>query len=347
MGPLNIISIVRHSDFRAIRIAFLLIFLVISTGTVGYYTIEHYPLADAFYMTMITIGTVGFMEVHPLSNEGRLFTSILILLSFGTFAYGLSAITSAIVEGQLAAYFSGYKLKTEISHLSNHIIVCGYGRNGQQACKQLQSRGLDFVVIEKDEVICKELRNNAKFLYLEGDATDDRVLNEARIHHAKALISTLDKDTNNLFVVLSARNINPDLHIISRASEEGSDKKLYIAGANNVIMPDKIGGAHMAALVSRPDILEFLDVLSSNDNITDAHLEEILKLDFKSNYINKSIKDLDIHHKTGITIIGIRESSGNFILNPDLDTILEPGMKLFILGKDSQIEAFKSEFLQS
>lgn len=347
MGPLNIISIVRHSDFRAIRIALLLIVLVISTGTVGYYTIEDYPIADAFYMTMITIGTVGFMEVHPLSDEGRLFTSILILLSFGTFAYGLSAITSAIVEGQLAAYFSGYKLKTEISHLNKHIIVCGYGRNGKQACKQLQGRGLDFVVIEKDEAICKELMKSGGTLYIEGDATDDKVLKAARIDHAKALISTLDKDTNNLFVVLSARNLNTDLHIISRASEEGSDKKLYIAGAYNVIMPDKIGGAHMAALVSRPDILEFLDVLSSNDNKEEAHLEEILKLQFKPSFADKSIAELNIHNSTGISIIGIRESNGNFILNPNSDTILKSDMKLFILGKNSQIEVFKSEFLQS
>ena len=347
MGPLNIISIVRHSDFRAIRIAFLLIVLVISTGTVGYYIIEDYPIADAFYMTMITIGTVGFMEVHPLSDEGRLFTSILILLSFGTFAYGLSAITSAIVEGQLAAYFSGYKLKTEISHLNNHIIVSGYGRNGKQACKQLQGRGLDFVVIEKDESIINELMKAGGILYIQGDATDDKVLKAARIDHAKALISTLDKDTNNLFVVLSARNLNADLHIISRASEEGSDKKLYIAGANNVIMPDKIGGAHMAALVSRPDILEFLDVLSSNDNKEEAHLEEILKLQFKPSFAEKSIAELNIHNSTGVTIIGIRESNGNFILNPNSDTILKSDMKLFILGKNSQIEVFKSEFLQS
>ncbi|MEX1188591.1 MAG: NAD-binding protein [Bacteroidia bacterium] len=347
MGPLNIISVFRHSDFRSLRIALLLILLVITTGTVGYMMIEGFNLLEAFYMTMITIGTVGFMEIHPLSDEGRLFTSALILLSFGTFAYGLSAITSAIVEGQLAAYFSGYKVKTEISHLSNHVIVCGYGRNGKQSCKQLKSRGLPFVVIERDEKVCDAIRDEGNILYIHGDSTDDKILQTAQIQNAKALISTLDLDTNNLFVVLSARNLNQKLHIISRASEEGSDKKLYIAGANNVIMPDKIGGAHMAALVSRPDILEFLDVLSSNDNVAESHLEEIIKLEFKSEHSNQNIAKLKIHEKTGVSIIGIRQPNGDFVLNPSSDTILNSQMKLFVLGSNKQIDHFKNEYLKS
>lgn len=297
-------------------------------------------------MTMITIGTVGYGEVHPLSDGGRIFTSILILLSFGTFAYGLSAITSAIVEGQIAAYFSGYKLKTEISHLSNHVIVCGYGRNGKQACNQLQKRGVQFVVIERDEEICDELRQEGQILYIQGDATDDKYLAFARIHEAKALISTLDQDTNNLFVVLSARNINPKLQIISRASEEGSDKKLYIAGANNVIMPDKIGGAHMAALISRPDVLEFLDVLSSSDDANGSHLEELLNVRFKEHYKSQTIASLRIHERTGVSIIGIRNNNAEFLLNPPIDSILEEGIKLFVLGNDDQIAHLKKEFLR-
>ncbi len=298
-------------------------------------------------MTMITIGTVGFMEVHPLSDTGRLFTSALILLSFGTFAYGLSAITSAIVEGQLASFFSGYKVKTEISHLENHVIVCGYGRNGSQACKQLRARHIPFVVIEKDDAIFSQLQQDEQILYIHGDATDDRVLEKARIFNAKALISTLDQDTNNLFVVLSARNLNKNLHIISRASEEGSDKKLYIAGADNVIMPDKIGGAHMAALVSRPDVLEFLDVLSSKSAGDEAHLEEIIHFNLKPEFERKTILEIGIHEKTGVTIIGIRRESGDFVLNPEANTILDNSMKLFVLGTDNQIALLKKTICQS
>jgi voltage-gated potassium channel len=345
VGPLNIISIFRHSEFRSIRTALFFVGLIITCGTLGYKIIEGYPTLDAFYMTMITIGTVGFMEVHPLSDGGRIFTSILILLSFGTFAYGLSAITSAIVEGQIAAYFSGFKLKTEISHLNNHVIVCGYGRNGKQACSQLHKRGVHFVVIERDEDICEQLRQEGNILYIQGDATDDKYLGLARINEAKALISTLDKDTNNLFVVLSARNINQKLQIISRASEEGSDKKLYIAGANNVIMPDKIGGAHMAALISRPDVLEFLDVLSSSDDANGSHLEELLNIRFKDNYKNQTIASLRIHEKTGVSIIGIRNNNAEFLLNPPIDSVLEEGIKLFVLGSDVQITHLKKEFL--
>jgi voltage-gated potassium channel len=346
VGPLNVISIFRHPEFRSLRLALLFVVLIITSGTIGYKIIEDYPTLDAFYMTMITIGTVGYGEVHPLSDAGRIFTSILILLSFGTFAYGLSAITSAIVEGQIAAYFSGYKLKTEISHLSNHVIVCGYGRNGKQACNQLQKRGVQFVVIERDEDTCDELRQEGKILHIQGDATDDKYLGLARIHEAKALISTLDQDTNNLFVVLSARNINPKLQIISRASEEGSDKKLYIAGANNVIMPDKIGGAHMAALISRPDVLEFLDVLSSSDDANGSHLEELLNIRFKEHYKNQTIASLRIHERTGVSIIGIRNNNAEFLLNPPIDSILEEGIKLFVLGNDDQIAHLKKEFLR-
>lgn len=347
MGPLNLISVFRHPDFRQIRLAALMVILVISTGTVGYMFIEKFPALDAFYMTMITIGTVGFMEVHPLTDAGRLFTSALILLSFGTFAYGLSAITSSIVEGQLASYFSGYKVKTEISHLKNHVIVCGFGRNGSQACKQLKNRGIPFVVIEKEEETMELLRQDEGILYIMGDATDDRVLEKARIFEARALISTLDKDTSNLFVVLSARNLNQKLHIISRASEEGSDKKLYIAGADNVIMPDKIGGAHMAALISRPDVLEFLDVLSSKSAGNEAHLEEIVHFNLKPEFANKTIQDLEIHARTGVSVIGIRRTSGEFILNPDADILLDNSMKLFVLGTDAQISLLKKTYCNS
>ena len=347
MGPIKTLSVLWHPEFKSIRIAFLLISLVICSGVIGYMLIEDYPFLDAFYMTMITIGTVGFMEVHPLSDAGRLFTSFLILSSFGTFAYGLSAITSAIVEGQLSAYFSGYKLKTEISHLHNHVIVCGYGRNGKQACAQLRNRNIPFVVIERDETTCNNLREMQSILFIQGDATEDKILELARIHQARALISTLDKDTNNLFVVLSARNLKPTLHIISRASEEGSDKKLRIAGANNVIMPDKIGGAHMAALVSRPDILEFLDVLSASDDNSGAHLEELLRLPLKDHYKDKSILELGIHAKTGITVIGLRKADGDFLLNPPSNTIIETSMRLFVLGTDTQINHLKKEYFNA
>lgn len=238
-------------------------------------------------------------------------------------------------------------MKTEISHLENHVIVCGYGRNGSQACKQLYDRRIPFVVIEKDDSIFSKLQQDENILYIHGDATDDRVLEKARIFNAKALISTLDQDTNNLFVVLSARNLNKNLHIISRASEEGSDKKLYIAGADNAIIPDKIGGAHMAALVSRPDVLEFLDVLSSKSAGDEAHLEEIIHFNLKPEFERKTILEIGIHEKTGVTIIGIRRESGDFVLNPEANTILDNSMKLFVLGTDNQIALLKKTICDS
>jgi voltage-gated potassium channel len=225
----------------------------------------------------------------------------------------------------------------EIQKLENHIIVCGYGRNGMQACQQLGSQNEKFVAIERNQQIIASMRDEG-VLFIEGDATEDEVLMAAGILKAKALISALPDDAANVFVVLTARGINPKLKIISRASEEGAELKLKRAGADNVIMPDKIGGTHMASLVVKPDVLEFLDYITERVNIK---LEEILFSKLPEAMKNKSIRELEVRNKTGANIIGIKTSKGDYMINPSPEIIMEPGAKLFVLGTQEQVSKFK------
>jgi voltage-gated potassium channel len=331
---------VRHNYryFKTIYLGVAFILAVLLTGILGYMGIEDYPLLDAIFMTVITVATVGYREVHELSDAGKIFTTLLIFFSIGTFAYAISVITRYVIEGEFQTYFKHYRVNKEIQKLDNHIIVCGYGRNGMQACAQLGSQDEKFVAIEMNPDIIASMRDEENILFIEGDATKDETLEEAGIEKAKALISALPDDASNVFVVLTARGINPNLKIISRASDEGSEIKLKRAGADNVIMPDKIGGTHMASLVVKPDVLEFLDFITERVNIK---LEEILFSKLPENMQNKSIKELEIRNRTGANIIGIKTAEGNYMINPSPDTIMKPGAKLFVLGTKDQVSKFK------
>ncbi len=303
-------------------------------------SIEGYNLLEALYMTIITVATVGFQEVHPLSSNGRLFTIFLIVTSFGTFAYAVSSISKYVLDGEFNQYYKNFKILTAISKLDNHVIICGYGRNGRQAAHVLKKHNTRFVVIEEKKAVVEGINHKYSELVLEGDATLDEVLFKAGIAKAKALITTLPIDADNLFIVLSARALNPKLVIISRASEDNSDKKLKIAGANNVIMPDKLGGAHMASLVMKPDVMEFVDYITGQggDNI---RLEEITFDALSRGYQNKTIRDLEIRNKSGANIIGFKTAQGEYIINPSADTEIIADAKLFVLGTTEQIRKLK------
>jgi voltage-gated potassium channel len=311
-------------------------------GIVGYMWLENYSLLDAVFMTVITVATVGYREVKELDDAGKIFTSALIVFSIGTFAYAISVITRYVLEGEFQLYFKHYRVNKEIQKLQNHVIICGYGRNGRQACDQLRSQNEPFVAIEMRHENIEQMRDDGTILFVEGDATHDEILIEAGIERAKALISALPNDAANVFVVLTARGLNPGMKIISRASDESSEMKLKRAGADNVIMPDKIGGTHMASLVVKPDVLEFLDYITERVNIK---LEEILFSNLPDSMKNKSIRDLEVRNKTGANIIGIKTLSGDYMINPTPDTIMEPGAKLFVLGTAEQVQKFKEIIL--
>lgn len=324
---------------------FLLPIYILNTlllaGTLGFYFIENYPLFDAFYMTVITIATVGYGEIHPLSNTGRLFAAFLIITSFGTFAYAVSTITRFVTDGEFNQFFRNKRLNSAIEKLSDHVIICGFGRNGRQAAQILKKHDKRFVVIEQSTKVTESLNHKFSELILTGDSTQDEVLLKAGILRAKALITTLPIDADNLFIVLTARNLNSKLTIISRASDDGSDTKLKIAGADNVIMPDKVGGAHMASLVMKPDVMEFIDyvVAQGGDN---NNLEEISFEHIPEDLKHKTLKDLEIRNRSGANIIGYKTAMGEYIVNPSADTQIIPQSKLFVLGTPEQIRRLKA-----
>jgi voltage-gated potassium channel len=303
-----------------------------------------YTFLEATYMTVITIATVGYREIYEPSAGVMVFISLLIVTSFGTFAYAVSAISAYIIDGEFREYFKEYKVKSVVSKLKNHVIICGYGRNGSQAVTVMEKHNQPFVVVEHDLAVIEDIKKHSQeALVVIGDATHDEILLEAGIENAKSLITTLPSDSNNLFVVLSARSINSNLKIISRASEDNSDKKLRIAGANNVIMPDKIGGAHMASLVMKPDIIEFMDYISAQGQI-DVNLEEISFDELPSKFKNKTITEIGIRMLTGANIIGLKGSDGDFVVNPLPDTVITSKTKMFVLGTPNQIKKLKELF---
>lgn len=306
-------------------------------GVAGYMLLENYNFVEAFYMTMITITTAGYMEVHPLSDAGRIFTSFFLVTNIGIFFYGATAIVGLVIEGEFRNFYKNYNVKKKISELDNHVIVCGYGRNGRQVCLELEDDKHPYIIIEKRENLIEEFKLNQKLLYIDGDATEEEILIEAGIKKAKAIITTLPEDPDNVYVVLSARELNPDITIISRASNEASVNKLKRAGANNVIMPEKIGGAHMAALVMKPDIMEFIaDLIGQNSDIS-LTFEELSLKDIPNEFIGSTIRDLDIRNKTGANILGLRLANGEFVINPLPETEINPNTKLIALGNSSQI----------
>ncbi|MBL4593676.1 MAG: potassium channel protein [Flavobacteriales bacterium] len=333
-------TLLNFKYFKKVYIALLLLITILFVGITGFIIIEGYTLGEAFYMTVITISTVGFNEVRPLSDFGRIFTAFLIIFSFSTFVFAVTSISNYILNGEYKVYFRDLRINKKMSKVSGHTIICGYGRNGSQAASELKSHRRKYVVIEQNKELTDELREEHDIPFIEGDATLDKYLEKAGIATATSLITTLPKDADNLFVVLTAREMNPNLLIISRASKDNTDKKLRRAGANNVIMPDKIGGAHMASLVIKPDVVEFMDYVMGQGT-SSVNLEEITFENLPEDLKNKSIKELGIRDKSGANIVGFRTPQGEYIINPSPDTVITPQAKIFVLGTLEQIDAFR------
>ena len=327
---------IKNSIYKAI----ILTIFLISIGILGYINIGHYRFVDALYMTVITISTVGFGEVHPSNDAEKLFTIFLIFTSIGIFAYVVSVITEFIANGKIFEEIKFKRMQKKIQNLKGHSIVCGYGRNGRQAANKLRNHNKTCVIIESSEEMIEKIEN-AGFLFVEGNATNDEVLLRSGIKNAANLITTLPSDADNLFVVLSAKQYNKNTTLISRASNDTSERKLKIAGANNVIMPDKLGGDHMASLVVSPDIIEFVDKLSLNGDCV-TNLEEIIVNELPKEFIHKTLRDLDLRKKTGCSVIGVKTNDNKYIINPESNIQLIPNSKLIVLGSVEQIKKLRT-----
>jgi voltage-gated potassium channel len=294
--------------------------------------IEHYTLLEAVYMTVITVASIGYNEVKPLSDAGRVFTIILIILNLGILTLFITMITRFFVDGDFKRQYKLYKMHNTIQHLHNHVIICGYGRNGREAAHVLNSNKIPFVVVEEKEV--EDESEFALMHYMKGNATSDDTLIEAGLEKAMALIITLPNDADNLLVVLTAKQYNPTIKIISRASRDSSVAKLKVAGATNVIMPDKIGGAHMATMVMNPDAMDLLSLISVRNN-------DSFRLQELAVSRQNSLGEANIWKNTGCTVLGIKKQK-EYFLNPSAEQVIEKGDRLIVMGSDHQIEKVKN-----
>ncbi len=317
-----------------------LLWLVFFAGVLGFKFLFDYEWIDAAYMTVITITTVGFGELHPLSPSEKIFTSIFILSSIFIVGYAIKVITEYILSQNNIGNLRQKKVQKKIQSLEKHVVVCGYGRNGIQAVHKLMAYNIPFVIIERDEEVVERFADD-ETLFVLGDASEDDILVQAGIEKATTLIAALPSDADNLFIVLSARQINKNLKIISRATEETSYKKLKLAGADNVIMPDKIGGDHMASLVVVPDLVEFLDNLTVSGENDSMNVEQVPFEKVCTDGVEQAIVDLDIRKKTGCSIIGYKSPSGEYIVNPEPSLVVKSGAKLILIGRPNQIESLK------
>ncbi|WP_038030534.1 potassium channel family protein [Thermonema rossianum] len=331
---------------KRLLIAFVLILLSFIVGTIAYQLIEGYTPLEAFYMTVITFSTVGYTEVHPLSEEGRLFTSFFIVFNLLVAGFAVSTLTSFFFEGEIQKLLYNFGISRNVRKMKNHVIVCGYGRNGIKVCEELVKAKRDFVIIEHDPKVSRPVfAKDVRFGYIVGDATLDETLKEARIEQASAIVTTLPKDAENVFITLTARELNPGIFIVARASEETSERKLYRAGANRVVMPDYIGGIHMAQIITKPYVIEFLDLLSG---IGDIHLdlEEVRGYWLRPDVIGKSLAELNIRNATGGAVVLALREGGQFIFNVDPHRPIQKEDVFIVLGLPEHLRKFEELYMQ-
>lgn len=313
---------------RLVKVIAALI-VVCVTGVGGYMSIEGWSLFESLYMTVITIASVGYGEIHPLSFEGRAFTIVLILCGSATLIYGLSILTAFIVEGELTDILRRRKMLKKISALEGHFIVCGMSATGRYVIDELAKTGRPFLVIDRDPERIKKL-NEADILTIEGDATNDAILQAANVGRAGGLLTTLHADADNLFVVVTARGLNPSLRIIAKAISEESERKLRQVGADSVVMPNFIGGLRMASEMIRPSVVSFLDIMLRSQDAT-VRVEEIA-IPAGSPLVGRSLAASAIMDTEGVTVVAIADDKRSYSFNPSRERLLAAGDVLIVMG---------------
>lgn len=311
----------------------LLVILVACVGTLGFCLIEHWNAFDALYMTVITLTTVGYGEVHPLHNGGRCFAMLLMLIGVGTLLFILSDTAQLIVESDPRELFGRRRMREQIGKLKNHQIVCGFGRTGQEIAKQLRVSKVPFIVIENDAERCKRAKDEG-ILYIHGDATADEVLQEAQVGSAKGIVCALSDDAANTFIALSAKEFNESISIVCRAANPGAEAKMMRAGAHNVISPYVIAGRRMASAVTHPLVLEFLDVAMHNPAF-DLRLEQIM-ITLHSKLAGLSLRDANIKQTVGAMVLAVNKK-GQLLTNPGPEFVFEEGDIIVALGAEDEL----------
>lgn len=308
---------------------------IVAMGTIGYQIFLDVSFVDAFYMTIITISTVGYTEVATMDVDAKLFSVFLIIISLGSVGYLFTRIVSSLMEGDVREAIRRRIMEKKISGFKDHYVLCGVGEVGRNAIKRFQKSNVDLVVIDQDESIIRELTDMG-IPALKGDATQDEVLISAGIQYAKGLVTTLSNDADNVFTVLTARELNKNLYIVSKAINKNAHEKLKIAGANNTLSPDEIGGSRMAALMLNPTVISFLDIITHAGEVV-LDLEDVVICE-NSSIANMSLREVRIPEKTGLSVLAIKKRfSEKLEFNPSSDEVLEIGDTMIVLGRQEQV----------
>ncbi|GAB4303407.1 MAG: potassium channel protein [Desulfuromonadia bacterium] len=315
-------------------ISLAILLTLVASGMIGYALIEGWGPLDALYMTVITLGTVGFQEVHTLSQGGKIFTILLIVSGVSVLGYLVGSLAQIMFEGQFQRIIGRRRVEKKIMALEGHYIICGFGRMGGLICRELAAKPIPFVVIEKHPESHEKLHQE-EYLHIRGDATEDDTLIRAGIKKAKGLVSVVSSDTENVYITLTARGLNPDIYILARAGEEGSEIKLLRAGANKVISPYLIGGSRMAQAILRPNVVDFIEIATGREHL-ELQMEE-LTIPETSPYIGETLASSGFRKETGVIIVGIKKRSGKMVFNPDSHTRLEAHDTLILLGNPEAI----------
>ena len=325
-------------DSRKLRYSLVMLMALVAFGTIGYYFFEHMPIFDAFYMTIITISTVGFSEIVPLTKVGRSITVVIIILGISVGTYTVGIIVQWLVGGELQKIFGRRKLQKQIADLKNHYIVCGFGRIGHIICKELFEDSIKFVVIEKDSAAIEELIS-LKYLCLEMDATNEDALLAGGIMNARGLVTAVNSDANNVFITLTAKGLRPDIFVLARASEERNEEKLLKAGATRVVSPYLIGARRMAHVLKRPTVVDFLDIATMGNHL--GLIMEEAEVGQKSGFIGKNLIESRLRQEFGVIIVAIKKASGQMVFNPVPSEKLEAGDVIVVIGQKEDLKRMR------
>jgi voltage-gated potassium channel len=329
---------------RRLLITAAAIFLVLAIGTIGFTFIEHWPAFDAFYMTLITMTTVGYAEVHPLTHAGRIFNSFLIAIGVTMIFIAIGAMTQTIIESEFGELFSQRRNKRMIEQLQNHFIVCGFGRVGRGAAEELLRAKVPFIITDIDpERVQRAML--AGMIAVNADATRDQTLHDVGIMRARGLVSALSSDADNLFTILSAKGLNPNLYIATRAAEEGAEQKLRRAGADAVLAPYALTGHRLAHCLLRPHVVQFLDLTTQNIGLS-VDIEQVT-VGGAAEFNPKTIQDMQIRRDLGVIVLAIRNRDGHMIFNPPADTMIVGGDCLIVMGERDNLRRLETLVTES
>jgi voltage-gated potassium channel len=306
-------------------------------GSLGFVWIEGWGFFDALYMTVTTLTTVGYGEVHPLSHLGRMYNMVLILAGMGTMLYIVGSLARVVVEGEIRAALGKRKLLTRIKRLKDHYIICGFGRIGEIIARQLKERGIPLLVVENNPEHLARLEE-AGYYFVVGDATREEVLQEAGIERARGLVAVVSSDAGNVYIVLTARSLNPELYIVARAEERGAEQKLKRAGADIVESPYEMGGRKMAHAILRPTVTTFLE-LTMKEGV-DLSMEET-RVEASSSLIGLPLKDSGLRRDLDLIVVAIKRADGQMLYNPAPETMIQAGDTLVLLGMRQNLDALE------